>query len=544
MITDAKKLDSGKDIETDLLIVGSGPAGITIARKFIGTSIRVTVLESGGETYNTEVQSLYRGEITGTSAAPLDVARLRYFGGTSNHWAGWCRPFEREDFEVKKDWPESGWPISLDDLNPYYDAATDVCQLGSNVFDDIEYWKSQPGGSQLSKLNIDEKRLLTSIFQVSPPTRFAPVYRQELENAPNINLILNATALEVLKSDESSINDPVKKITGVLASTLDKKQFTINARATVIAVGGIETSRLLLLSDKVFPQGAGNENDMVGRYYMDHPWITSAAYLRFQSDDTKWPLYFDQTKLGKSKIFGTLSPAPTLKDTHQIGGFRLWLHPSTVSTVGIDSARTIIDKLKDGELADNLGDHIANLFADSGQLADVAYKTLFNEKESPFGPDVDEDAPVIGASIDLNFEQHPNPDSRLTLDTAVDALGQRRIKLDWRLDDTDWKTAITALQTVAQEMGRSNIGRVRVKLNGDKPDWPSLMSGSFHHMGGARMSSDPSKGVVNADCRVHSIDNLYVAGSAVFPTCGYANPTLTIVALSLKLADHLHGVLS
>jgi choline dehydrogenase-like flavoprotein len=266
--------------------------------------------------------------------------------------------------------------------------------------------------------------------------------------------------------------------------------------------------------------------------------------LRFQNDDTKWPLYFDQTKLGKSKIFGTLSPAPTLKDTRQIGGFRLWLHPSTVSTVGIDSARTIIDKLKDGELADNLGDHIANLFADSGQLADVAYKTLFNEKESPFGPDVDEDAPVIGASIDLNFEQHPNPDSRLTLDTSVDALGQRRIKLDWRLDDTDWKTATTALQTVAQELGRSNIGRVRVKLNGDKPDWPSLMSGSFHHMGGARMSSDPSKGVVNADCRVHSIDNLYVAGSAVFPTCGYANPTLTIVALSLKLADHLHGVLS
>lgn len=544
MITDAKNLGQNQTIETDLLIVGSGPAGITIARKFIGTSIRVTVLESGGETYDADVQSLYRGTITGTPAAPLEIARLRYFGGASNHWAGWCRPFEREDFEVKKGWPESGWPISYDDLSPYYDAATEVCQLGSTIFDNIEHWQSQPGGSHLSKLNLDEQRLLTSIFQVGPPTRFAQAYRQDLENAPNINVILNATALEVLKSDESSIHDPIKAITGVRASTMDKKQFTINARATVIAVGGVETSRLLLLSESVFPQGAGNENDMVGRYFMDHPWISSAAYLRFQNTDTNWPLYFDQTKVAQSKIFGTLSPAPELKNTYQIGGFRLWLHPSTVSTAGVDSARTIINELKQGELADNLGDHIANLFADSGQLANVAYKSIFNVKESPFGSDANANAPVIGANIDLNFEQHPNPDSRLTLDTAVDALGQRRIKLDWRLDETDWQTAITALQTVAQEFGRSNIGRVRVKLDGDKPDWPSLMSGSFHHMGGARMSSDPSKGVVNANCRVHSTDNLYIAGSAVFPTCGFANPTLTIVALSLKLADHLHGVLS
>ncbi|WP_412971985.1 GMC oxidoreductase [Glaciecola sp. MF2-115] len=544
MITDAKSLIGNEDIETDLLIIGSGPAGITIARKFIGSSIRVTVLESGGETYNADTQSLYRGTITGTPSAPLDISRLRYFGGTSNHWAGWCRPFEREDFEQRKGWPESGWPITLDDLSPYYDAATKVCQLGSNVFDNIAYWKSQAGGEQLSALDVNENRLFTSIFQVSPPTRFAQVYRKDLQNAANINLILNATALEVLKSDDSSIHDKVKKITGVRASTLDKRQFRINAKATVIAVGGVETSRLLLLSDKVFPQGAGNENDMVGRYFMDHPWITSAAYVRFQNADTKLPLYFDQTKVAKSKIFGTLSPSPKLKEAHQIGGFRLWLRPSTVSTAGIDSARTIIDKLKEGELADNLGDHISNLFADSGQLADVAYKSIFNEKESPFGSEQDADAPVIGASIDLNFEQHPNPDSRLTLDTTVDALGQRRIKLDWRLDDTDWHTATKALQTVAQELGRSNIGRVRVKLIGDKAEWPSLMSGSFHHMGGARMSSDPKKGVVDADCRVHSVENLYVAGSAVFPTCGFANPTLTIVALSLKLADHLHGALS
>jgi len=130
------------------------------------------------------------------------------------------------------------------------------------------------------------------------------------------------------------------------------------------------------------------------------------------------------------------------------------------------------------------------------------------------------------------------------LDTPLDSFGQRRIKLDWQLNNTDWHTATTALNTVAQEFGRINVGRVRVPLEGDKPNWPPLITSSNHHMGGARMATDPKRGTVNAHCRVHSVSNLYIAGSAVFPTCGYANPTLTIVALSLKLADHLQEVLS
>jgi choline dehydrogenase-like flavoprotein len=126
------------------------------------------------------------------------------------------------------------------------------------------------------------------------------------------------------------------------------------------------------------------------------------------------------------------------------------------------------------------------------------------------------------------------------LDTIRDAHGQRRIRLDWRLTDTDRRTATRALDVASAEFGRIGLGRMRIRLDlTNGADWPSEIKGSDHHSGTARMSSSPKKGVVDSDCRVHSTENLYVAGSAVFPTIGYANPTLTIVALALRLADHL-----
>jgi len=543
MIYDANTLDLDEPLETDILIIGAGPAGITIAKQFADSPLRVIILESGGASYDYSAQDLNRGSITGIPAEPLDASRLRLFGGTSNHWAGWCRPLDKEDFDVRDDWSESGWPITKDDLSKYYDRATVLCQLTSTKFDDFKYWKSQIGTQHLNKLNLNNNRLLTSIFQISPPTRFGEAYRQDLEEANNIRVILNATVLELLKSSDSSLNSQIKKISGVLASTPKRKKFTVKAHTTVIAVGGVETSRLLLLSNKVHPQGAGNENNLVGKYFMDHPWLRSISYLRFQKPGTNWPLYFNQTKVNSSRIFATLTASPTLKKSKKIGGFRLWLRPSKVSSAGIDSARTIIKHLTHGNLVDNLEGHITNIFADIDTLADVSYKSLFQVRSSPFEHKPKYSDPYLGAFIDLNIEQRPNPESRLTLDNKIDAFGQRSIKLDWRLHDTDWHTATTALDIAAQEFGRINAGRVHISLQGNKPNWPPLITSSNHHMGGARMSSDPKKGVVNADCRVHSIENLYIAGSAVFPTSGYANPTLTIVALSLKLAEHLRGIL-
>jgi choline dehydrogenase-like flavoprotein len=205
--------------------------------------------------------------------------------------------------------------------------------------------------------------------------------------------------------------------------------------------------------------------------------------------------------------------------------------------------REMAGQLRHGALPDNLSEHLSNIWSDLDVIADSAYKTITGSKQGWLTQD--EKTPYKGAFVDLSFEPRPNRDSRVMLDTAQDAYGQRRVKLDWRLTDTERHTATRALDIVAHEFGRLGLGRTRIRMDvANGGAWPGEMKGSDHHSGTARMSETPATGVVDANCRVHSVDNLYVAGSAVFPTIGNANPTLTIVALALRLADHLERVLA
>jgi choline dehydrogenase-like flavoprotein len=271
---------------------------------------------------------------------------------------------------------------------------------------------------------------------------------------------------------------------------------------------------------------------------MDHPWMTDAGYLRFARDGFQAPLYFDQTSLAGAHIFAAIAGAPEFVARERIGAFRIVLSPSRVSTAGLDSARTVLGQLEHGSFPDHLGEHLSNIMADIDVIADSAYKTITGSRQGWVANDAN--APYKGAFVDLNFEQRPNRDSRVLLDTVRDAYGQRRIRLDWRLTETDKRTATRALDVAAHEFGRIGLGRTRIRLDfANGAGWPSDMRGSNHHSGTARMSNSAKTGVVDSNCRVHSMENLYVAGSAVFPTTGYANPTLTIVALALRLADHL-----
>ena len=545
MMLAAGKIESGSHIDADLLIIGAGAAGISIARQFAGTAHRVILLESGGEDPDDAIQALYKGAVTGIGTEPLDRSRLRYFGGTTNHWAGWCRPLDPWDFETRPGWPESGWPISRADLDPYYQKAMAVCQLGPYSFDDPLFWLGQPGGSALRAFPVDPDKLRTAMFQISPPTRFAEVYGPDLQKAPNIRIILGATVLELLPPEEADAGSERKHIGSVRAATLAGNSFTVSGRATVLAVGGIETARLLLLSDKIHATGAGNEFDLVGRYFMDHPWIENSAYLQFTTEGQNLPLYFDENELAGTRVFGVLSPSRTLMQRDGIGGFRLWLQPSTTSNLGGDSVRAIVQGLKRGEIAGGLSDHIGNIVSDFDILVDNAYRTISGSKSGLFSRPGEKAKPVKGANIDLNFEQQPNPDSRVSLGQDLDAFGQRRVALDWRFTEIERRTARRAMELAASEFARIGLGRTRIRLNLDSSaEWPSDMIGSRHHLGTARMAGDPRRGVVDADCRVHSMENLFIAGGAVFATAGYANPTLTIVALALRLSDHLRDVLA
>jgi choline dehydrogenase-like flavoprotein len=143
--------------------------------------------------------------------------------------------------------------------------------------------------------------------------------------------------------------------------------------------------------------------------------------------------------------------------------------------------------------------------------------------------------------LQCRAEQYPEPDSRITLSDQLDALGLRKACIDWHLSELERKTARRMVETVGAEFERLNLGKLELSdwMRPEIEDWRSWVKEGNHHSGATRMADDPRQGVVDRNCRVHGIENLYISSSSVFPTTGTANPTFTIIALAIRLADHL-----
>jgi len=522
MFIDARNMD-GKEITSDICIVGAGAAGITLARALAKNETSVCLLESGGFELEQNTQSLYKGEIAGVPYYPLETARLRYFGGTTGHWGGACWPLEENEFQQREWVPYSGWPFSRKDLDPFYIQAQAAFGLGPFNYD-ADYWSKE--GNQ-PVLPLVDSRVVTRIYQNSaPPTRFGTRYREEIEQAYNISAILYANATDI---NLDHLNQTVRYVT---AKTLGGKSFRVTSRFFVIAAGGLENPRLLLLND------IGNQNDLVGRFFMDHIGLPPSILLLPKRIDT---LFYSRTSINGTDIRAGLGLRPDVLEEERILsswlGFRL--EPSPESRLA-DSWDTIKSSLHKGEIPDDFYYHL---------------KTMLRSMRKLYGsmPDSDDDTDeLVTIPIGNQSEQSPNPMSRVTLGDELDELGQRRIRLDWRLTDLDYQSIRRTQEITAAEIGKSNLGRMKI-LNPEEtnvwedPDHISELvqpTGAFHHIGTTRMHKNPKYGVVDENCRVHGTKNLYIAGSSVFPTSGYTNPTLTIVAMAYRMADHLGSTLN
>src|ERR1019366_438203 len=277
MFHDARQLSAGTKLETELCIIGAGAAGITLTLSLCDAGFRVLLLESGGLELEEATQALYAGGNTGLPNYDLDTSRLRFFGGSTNPWASWCRTLEPEDFKPADPADVRTWPLSLAELEPYYRVAQTLAELGPYNYDELSPWL-QAGG--MAALAVDPRRLKTTLFQVGPPTRFGSKYRDALARAGNITVFLYANVLE-LQTDATA-----GRVTGVSATSLDGPHFEVTARIVVLATGGLENVRLLLLSNRVRNAGLGNTYDVVGRYFMDHPWMTGAGFASRDPEDT------------------------------------------------------------------------------------------------------------------------------------------------------------------------------------------------------------------------------------------------------------------
>lgn len=514
MLLDARQLSAGQTLDADLCVVGAGAAGIALSRALSATSLRILLLESGGLEFDAATQALCEGDLVGLPTEPLDVSRLRYFGGTTNHWAGWCRPLEAWDLEK--------WPIGPAGLEAWYPSARRVCGLGS-ADDAVAGWAEAAAAPALP---FDERSLRSAIFQLSPPTRFAEAYGEELMKAPRVVVCLNANVTALLAE--------AGRVAAVRFRSLGGAEAEARASRFVLAAGGLENPRLLLLSK------LGNDHDMVGRCFMDHAWYRDAGVLAFARPDPRLELYFDEWTREDSRGFGVLMPGREAMEREQIGNFRIALFPSRGTFAGIDSAKALAAAAADGRWPEDIAGHLRNVIAELDAVADSAYKTVFRARRGPFSRRV-ETGSLTAANVDVNIEQRADRSSRVKLSARRDELGLPRIALDWRLGEADRRTVERALALLAAESGRLGLGRLRVRPAGAGADWAGECMGSRHHMGATRMADDPRDGVVDRNCRVHGLENLYVAGSSVFPASGAANPTLTIVALALRLADHLRS---
>ena len=517
MHADARIIPNNTVIEGDVCIVGAGAAGISMALDWTKTSHKVILLESGGFEYDDKVQDLYIGKGTGQRYYPLRSSRLSLFGGTTGHWAGMCSPFDEIDF-IKREWvPDSGWPITRKDLDPFYARANEKLKLGPYRYD-LEYWQKQ--WPSLKPFPLDAKTVWHKMWQLSPiwgPNGgLGEAYKDDIIKAKNIHLFTYATVVNVLA------NENVSSIREVQIKNLQGKTHTIKAKHFILAGGAIQNARILLASNTQAKQGLGNDHDVVGRYFMEHLEIQTAELWLFKPFPTDLFTFDGEEK----KLWCELAIAKDVQIKNKILNGTTGLSPLAIAKH--QQARMDVWQNEDPRKA------IDNLLKSWGDAGRAAEREKGHAIERAY-------------EFQTRIEQAPNPDSRVTIGAEKDELGVPRANLHWALTELDKRSIRSVNQLIGQEIGRAGLGRVRLKeFLRDEQDmsWPVGTNGGWHHMGTTRMGTDPAKSVVDSNCQVHGINNLYVAGAGCYTTSAAPNPTLTLVALSLRLSDYVKDKLA
>ena len=504
MHIDARKLPDNSVITGDICIVGAGAAGISMALELKNSGKKIILLEGGGFEYDEQVQELYAGTSTGQKYFPLKSARLHMFGGTTGHWSGYCSTFDDIDFEERPWVKHSGWPITRADLEPYYPKAQQYLQLGPYQYN-LEYWQKKDAA--LVPL-VNNEVVWNKMWQFSPPTRFGEVYRNEIVRSPDIHLYTYANVTDIRATENLAA---VKEL---VVKNHAGKTHRVRAKNFVLACCSIQTARLLLASNTQNPKGLGNDHDNVGRYFMEHLEIKSAEL--WLTKPSRWKLY--ELEFGVTPSRAELAITAAQQRKHEILN-----GTSSLSTLAESRNRKAIIEMWSDEDPRKSLKALKEGFADDPEIEQAPDKNR-------------------GYQLFTRIEQAPNPDSRVTLAKEVDSLGMPRAHLHWELTPLDKRSVRKIYELIGQQVGGHGIGLVKMfdyLHDENDPSWPAYTGGGWHHMGTTRMSSDPKQGVVDSNCKVHTLSNLYIGGASCFTTAGAANPTLTLVALAARLAEHL-----
>jgi choline dehydrogenase-like flavoprotein len=546
MIDDGLELNDGETLHSDVCIVGAGAAGITLAVELAGKGIRVLVLESGGFKPEKDTQRLYEGAVADERLhSPPHRYRERRFGGSTTIWGGRCVPLDEIDFEKRDYLPESGWPIRRDELLPYYPRANELCEAGEFAYLAQSAFK-RPLRPMIEGF-CSENFSTDSLERFSCPTNFGVRYKQSLLNAPNVRVLLhsNLTALSFHPNGEA--------VQALVLRTLGGKTFKVVAAHVVLAMGGLEIPRLLLSSRDKWSKGVGNEHDVVGRYYMCHIAGTIGTLKQHGTQDHVWHGY----DISDEGIYcrRRLALTPDTQRRLRLGNFVARLHHPRITDPQHRTAVLSALQLAKGLISYEYGkrlhgeeqitlrtwlSHIRNVLARPHEVLAFGHHMLRDRfLAARKFPSVIIKSTAGHYSLDFHAEQEPAPASRLSLSEDRDALGLQRLLVDWRYTPGDIVTVRESVRLFAMDIERSGLGTFEYDPQSIELEMSRYGAYGGHHLGTARMGTDRRTSVVDADCRIHGVSNLYVAGGAVFPTSSQANPTLTVVALACRLAAQL-----
>jgi choline dehydrogenase-like flavoprotein len=526
-------------------IIGAGAAGIALACELDGCSFPVLLLDAGGLRPDSGLGDFYRGA---ADDPHLDPAQYRSmgFGGTTATWGGRCVPLDPIDFERRDYVPNSGWPIGYGELARFYPRALEYCDAGK--FDFTATGSIREARPSISAFDGRGVILHDCIERYSPPTHFGRCFRTKIESSTNVMAVLNARCVKLNKRAGQNHIESV-----VIVDRAGKRR-NIHAEWFVLATGGIETTRLLLASDTEGP-GFGNHHDKLGRYYACHfenlfgKLVSQVAVVKYGFERT-----YDGVYCRRKLLF-----TPRAQHQHRLLNSMFRLHHSSYAdaTHG-HAAMSIIYLAKSGLLGAipteyaafnaTVGPsqaHLKNVLAGVPQLLsyarDYLFRTKLAKRKLPYTL-----LPNAGGNYPLEFnsEQTPLESSRITLGHDADAHGLRRVHIQWRMCEADIDSACRAFELLRETVNHSR----GVRLEFDENQLRERMSESLplggHHLGTARMAATAREGVVDRNSALFELPNLFVASSAVFPTNGHANPTLTIVALAVRMAEHLRKLAS
>ncbi len=543
MIVDGRNITELQQLKTDICIVGGGPAGLTLANEFINSRLGVILIESGSLNFNPEAQSLSEAKAISVNQSDLKKSRRRQVGGNAHAWnapidsktAGWrCLPLDPLDLEPR-DWiPDSGWPFKHQDLESYYQRAHQICGLKEFNYA-VEDWQ-QPDSSPLFT---DSQNLQTTISQFAHSSIFTSYYPQKIRRASNIRILTNTTVLQ--------IESTVQNVTNVDVASLKGNRFKVGAKIFILAAGGIENARLLLLSNEQCSLGLGNQHDLVGRFFMDHPRIDLGLFVPFSRQFFDHSQLYDIHAVNGTSILGAISLTTQLLIKEKLPNHGIHFYPTYHGHLAQAkiSFKTITRELSQGTIPDKTAHHVYRMLSGRKYFIDVVYwkiwRLLSNSHLGIWTFLPHEKTRFSALRLTCQLEQIPLASNRLVLNSEKDRFGQNKIELHWQLGDRETEALKKITTIVSQELNQSGVGYFQSLEQPLNQDFAALTG--HHHLGTTRMHSSPKQGVVDADCRVHGLNNLFVAGSSVFPTGGYANPTLTIVALAIKLADKIKTVL-